>query len=142
MVVGETAFARHRLTNGNAGTINELAQRLCGLSIDDAAPGNNQRALAGANQRRRLFQRMTIGAIARDMPDAAGEERSGVCKSLGLYVLGQGQRDGPGLRRAGQHAHRFRQSRQQLFGPRDAIPVAADGLEGIIDGNILRMLGL
>ena len=49
------------------------------------------------------------------------------------------QRDGAGLGRRGQHAHRFGQRGQQLLGAIDAIPVPRHRPEAIVDRHVLGL---
>ena len=56
---------------------------------------------------------------------------------LRLNVLRQGKRYGTGIGWGGQDAHHFGQSGDQLFGSVDAVPVAADGFERVVDADIL-----
>jgi hypothetical protein len=68
--------------------------------------------------------------------------RSPIVEGLGLHVLRQGQGHRARLGRVGQDAHGRGQRRQQLLGPIDAIPVAAERLEAVVDREVLAALGL
>jgi hypothetical protein len=60
----------------------------------------------------------TSGSAGRaaHVPDAALEERLRPVVGLGLHVLRQRQRDGAGLHRVGEHAHRRERARDELLG--------------------------
>jgi hypothetical protein len=55
---------------------------------------------------------------------ALAEERLRHVERLRLHVLRQRERDGAGLRRRGEDAHRLRECGHDLFWPLDPIPVA------------------
>ncbi len=139
MIEAQTALTRHRLGNGHAGAVHQVAQRLRGSAVDDTATGDDQRPTAGADPLRRALERGAVSAVARNVPGALLEKPRRIRECLRLDVLGQRHGHGAGVRWTGQHAHRLWQRGQQLFGSIDAVPVAAGGLEAIVDGNVLRM---
>ena len=139
MIPAQAALAGHRLAHRNAGRVDELPQGFRGIRVDHAAAGYDHGVLAGADHLRGSPQGCSIGAIAHNVPDAPAKQFDRVVVSLGLHVLGQCQCDRAGLRRAGQHAHCLRQSRQQLVGPVNAIPILADRLEAVVDRQVLAV---
>ncbi len=142
MRIGQRSLARLRLADGDAGRVDESAQRVGGVAVEHAAAGDDERPRAGADRRRGLLQSIAIGARARDRPDARLEQRRRVVVGLGLHVLRQRQRDRAGLRRRRQHAHRFGQRRDDLLRPVDPIPVARHRLEAVVHRDVLRLARL
>ena len=140
--IGQRALAGLRLADGNAGRVDELPQRLRRVAVQHAAAGHDHRPRAAADQRRSVAQPFEIGARPGDGPDTRLEQRRGVVVCLRLHVLRQRQRHRAGLRRRGQHAHRFRQRRDDLFRPVDPIPVAGDRLEAVVHREVLRLARL
>src|SRR5690242_9747939 len=76
------------------------------------------------------------------MPDSLLEEGCRIVIRFGLYILWQCQCNGPCIGLTGEYAHGLWQRSEQLFRAHDAIPIAADRLEAIVDRNILAMLRL
>ena len=142
MIEAQAALASHRLAHRNAGLIYETLQRVCGLRVDDAATGDNQGMLAVAYPHCRLLQRVPVWPITLNVPGTPGEEGFWIGICLRLYVLREGQRDSAGFRGTGQYAHNLWERGQHLLRTRDAVPVAAHGLEAIVDRDILCVLGL
>ena len=140
IVVSQRALARLRLADRDAGALGEALQRIMRLAVVDAAAGDDQRLLAGADPLGRALDGGRISAVARDLPDALLEQEVGIIVGFGLRVLRQRQRDRARIRRRGQHAHGFRQRGDQLLGAVDAIPIARDRLEAVVDADVLRML--
>jgi len=142
VIVGQRALARLRLPDGDARLLDELAQHSRRVAVVHAAAGDDQRTLALPDPLRRLAQRGEVGAVARDVPDALAEERPRIVEGHRLHVLGQGQGHRAGVGGRSQHTHRFRQGGEQLLRAGDAIPVARDRLEAVVDRNVLRVLPL
>src|SRR6266571_5093152 len=90
----------------------------------------------------RLRGRSKSRPVALDMPEALAKESLRIGIGLRLNILGEGQGDSACFCRAGQHAHGLRERGQQLFRTCDAVPVAADRLEAIVNRNILSVFGL
>ncbi len=63
------------------------------------------------------------------------EERQRVVEGLGLDVLGEAEEGRPAACRVEHGGDRLRQRRDDLLGPRDAVPVANDGLVAVVDGE-------
>ena len=89
-----------------------------------------------------MFQRRTIGPIARDVPYPFPEERLRIFVGFGLHVFRQPDGHGAGLSRVGQYPHGLGQRRQQLIRPVDAVPVAANRFEAVVDRHILAVFRL
>ena len=140
MVVAQAAAAGERFAHRNAGLFGESAQRLGRLAVDHAATGDDQRALARADPFCRALQRRPIGTVARNSPDPLRKKRFRVVIRFCLHVLRQAHRHRPGLHRVGQHAHRRRQGSHQLVRSIDAVPVATERLEAVVDGDVLGVL--
>jgi hypothetical protein len=70
------------------------------------------------------------------VPDAALEQLGGVVEGLGLDVLGQGQGDGAGLGRVGQHPHGLQQGARELVGPVDPVPEPRHRPEGVVGADV------
>ncbi len=139
MVIGQGALAGLRLADRDSRVLDEAAQRVIRLAVMHAAAGDEQRLPAGADRRHRALEGADIRAVARDVPDAALEQRFGIGAGHRLHILGQAQRDRPGFRRRGEHAHGFGQRRDELLRAVDAVPVARDRPEAVVDGEILRV---
>ncbi len=139
---GQRALAGLGLGDGDARLLGERAQRIGRVGVVDAAAGDDQRRASAADQRERAPERARVGQRPADVPGARLEQLDREVEGLGLHVLRQAQRDRAGLRRVGQHAHRLEQRRPELLGPVDAIPVARDGLEGVVHRHVARPAGL
>src|SRR5258707_13234685 len=88
-----------------------------------------------------LLKRAPIWSIAWDVPQALVEERCGIRICLRLDILGEGQRDSTGFRRACQHTHSLGESGQHLLRTRNAIPVTTHRLEATVHRDILAVFG-
>ena len=137
-VIGQRALAGLGLGDRNTVSGDKAQQGLVGLAVVHAAAGDDERRPAGADPLGRLGEESPIRAHARNRPHAGLEEAGGIVVGFRLDVLRQAQRDRAGVGGRGQHAHRVRQRIDQLVGPIDAIPVAGDGAEAIVDGHVLR----
>jgi hypothetical protein len=73
------------------------------------------------------------------VPGPLGEELLGPVVRLGLYVLRQGEGDGAGGGRVGEDAHRGEGGGDQRLGPGDAVEVAGDGPQAVVDGDVARV---
>ncbi len=117
------------------------SERLRRLAVEHAAAGDDHRTLGVADPLGSRLKRCRVRPVARDGPDALGEQLHREVVRFGLHILGQRKGDGAGVRRAGQHAHGFGQRGDDLVRPVDAVPVAADRLEAVVDADVLGMLG-
>ncbi len=88
-----------------------------------------------------MRQEFFIATGARNDPDALAEKFFGEVEGFGLDVLWKAEGDGTGVGGRGEDAHGFGQGSEELLGALDAVPVAGDGLEAIVDGNILSGCG-
>ena len=111
----------------------------------DAAAGDDQRPdgvaddLGGPAQL--LDDRRAVGRCSCTV---ALEEAVRVVVRLGLDVLRQRDERRPAVRRVEHRGHGVRQRVHDLLGPGDAVPVAADRLERVVDGDrrIVEVLDL
>ena len=87
-------------------------------------------------------QQGRVRPLPRHDPDALLEQVRREVERLRLDVLGQRQRHGAGLGGRGEHPERARQRGQQLLRAVDAVPVATDGPEGVVDAHVLRLRAL
>jgi hypothetical protein len=66
-------------------------------------------------------------------PVALGEQLGRVVVGVRLDVLREGEDDGAGVDRVGEHPHGLWQGGQELLGPGDAVKKRATGPEGVVD---------
>ena len=137
MVEGQRTFACLRFANWDARRLRELRESFGGLRIDDSSTGDDQRILRGTNPFCGTLQETLVAAIARNQPNFLGEKLFREIERFSLDILRERDGDGSGFRRRSEDAHGFGKRGQQLLGTLDTIPVARDGLEAIVDGNIL-----
>jgi hypothetical protein len=133
---GALAGLGHR--DGNASRFGELLDCGAGVRIVHAATGDEQRALGGAQQRGGRAELFRPGRRSRHLIYALGKKMDRTVEGLGLHVLGQSDRDGTGLGRIREHAHGLGHGGEDLFRPVDAVPVARDRLEAVVDAGVLR----
>ena len=128
----------------NAVAFREAGQRFPGTGIFHTAAANNQRLAAGLNGRDRIRQLGGAGRAAIETMHAAHKERLRVIPGFALHILRQTESDGTGFRRIGQDAHRINAGAHQLFRTRNAVPVFADGPEGVVgaDAQVIALLNL
>ena len=138
------ALARKGLGDGNAAGFGETLHLLPRLRVVHPASRNEQRALRLLKESDRLLDPLPVRQPPFDPPGALLEKVHRIIIGLGLHVLGQGESYRSGIGRIGQHSHRFRQSRQQLFGTQNTIEEAAHRAEAVVDAHIgrYRMLEL
>ena len=72
---------------------------------------------------------------ARDAMDGLLEELDRIVVGFGLDVLGERDEGRAAARRIEHGGDRLRQRRDDLLGPRDAVPIARHRLEGVVDGD-------
>ena len=136
-VIGrDAALAGLRLRDADPRGLGEGAERLGGFAVEHAAAGDDQRLLAFADGCRGRLQRSHVGTVARDGPHAPLEQFHRVVERLGLHVLRQRERHGAGVGGRGQRAHGLHQRRHELLRTIDAIPVARDGTEAVVDRHV------
>ena len=140
VIEGQRALACLGLSHGNAGLLREPGQCLGCFAVEYAAARHNQRPAGRADPLGGDRQLTALGFGAGDVPDALLEHLFGIVERLGLYILRQRQGDGAGLGGRGQDAHGFGQRADQLIGPVDAVPVARNRLESVVDRDVLGVL--
>ena len=142
MIERKRTLARLRFSNRDARSLDEVSKSRGRLAIDHSAAGNYQRFLSRADALRRSLKQCAIGQRTRDVPHTLLKQLLGVIPRLSLHVLRQCQRNSTGFGGRTQNAHCFHQSEWKLIGPVDAIPVTRNGLECVVDRDVLRMFGL
>jgi len=142
VVPGERALPCLRLAHRNAGLRDELGECGRGFTHQHPASGNDERTTCLADGRDRALQREFVGLPPANQPHALMEELFRVVVGLCLNILRQGQRNGAAVRGRREDAHRLRQCGDELLRTVDAVPVAAHGLETIVDAGVLRAEGL
>lgn len=90
MVVTQTSFASHRLTDRDSGLFGKVEQGFRGFAVNDTATGDDERLVRCANPVGGLGEAGLIRAIASDMPDALFKQFSRIVKRFGLDILRQG----------------------------------------------------
>ena len=98
-------------------------------------PGHDHRAFGGAQQGRSLSHFGTVGRLAADAVDAPREERLGVVIGPALQVLRQTHEGRAAIGGVKHRGKGCRQRLQDLRGVSDAVPVAADRLEGVVQSQ-------
>ncbi len=132
VVVGERGLAGLGHPDGNTGLRGERRQLVGGRGVDDATAGDDHRTLGAGDQLGGAPQRAAVGTGPRHVPGALPEQRGREVPGFGLHILREGERDGTGVRRAGQGTHRLQECGRQLVGPVDPVPVLGDSLERIV----------
>ena len=136
MIERQRPLAGLGLRDGDSAAPDEPAQHLRRLGVDDAAARDEERLLGAPDQARRAVESRSVGQRPRDVPDTHLEKTVRIVVRLGLHVLGQGQRDGAGVRLAGQDPHRGNCRGDELLRPLDPVEVPRHRDEGIVDADI------
>ncbi|CAM5618902.1 hypothetical protein SFUMM280S_07069 [Streptomyces fumanus] len=102
-------------------------QRLLGGAVVDAAARDDQRPGGGPDRLRGVGQFQRVGGGAADPPDPVGEELLRPVGRLGLHVLRQRERHGPGLGRVGEHPHGVERGGDQCLGAGDPVGIRETG---------------
>lgn len=138
------ALAGLGFAEGDAGGLCEGPELLVGLRVTDAATADQNGPLGLLDDLRRVGQSGLGGGTALQTPDALLEEALGIVIGLALHVLRHGDADGAGVGGVRQHPESGDHGAHQLLRPDDAVPVAADGLEGVVggDGEVVGLLHL
>ena len=135
-VVGEQRrLARHRLDHGHAVLLGEAAQPRLGERVVHAAAGHDQRRLGAAQRLGGGRQLALVGALPARLVHDGLEQPHRVVVGLGLDVLRQPEEGRAAVGGVEQRGDRERQRLRDLRRARDAIPVARDGPEGVVDGD-------
>ena len=138
MITVNGTLAGLRVRHRDAGHGRKRAQLFRGLGVNGAATGNDEGTLGGADLSNSALEGGALNGRTAHVPHALGEEFDWPVVGLGLDVLGQGDRDGAGLGRVGQHAHTAEQRRDQLLGAVNTVEETGDGTERVIDGDVQR----
>ncbi len=114
------------------------------VRIMHPAPGHDHRAFGSTDHFDRAVQFVRIGMDAAAVPHARLKEAFGVVIRLGLHVLTEGKRDGATFCWIGHRAEGARQRGEDVFGPGDAVEIAADRSEAVVcaDRAIAEHFGL
>ena len=115
-----------------------------GLGIADAAAADHHGTLRLADGLGSVSQSGLGGGAALQTPYSLGKETHGIIIGLTLNVLRHGHADSAGVGGVGQHPEGVDHGAHQLLRPDDPVPVAADGLEGVVggDGEVVGLLHL
>ena len=129
--------ARLGVGHGDPGGLGELGQRLGGEGVVHPAAGDDHGPLGRTDRRDGRADVLLLGRRPADPPLPGGEELLGHLQRLGLHVLRERDRHGAGLGRVREHPHAVEQRREELLGPPDAVEVAADRPEDVVDGDVV-----
>ena len=100
IIISQRALAGLRFGHRDARQLDQQRQSVIGIAVMDAATGDDQWLLAGANPLRRPFYCIAVGSIARDLPDALFKEGGRVIVASALHILRQRQGSPRRCRRA------------------------------------------
>ena len=103
--------------------------------IMHAAAANDKRALRLPQDFRRRRERIAVGARAQNAMHGRTQKRQRAIERLGLRVLRQRQHGRAAIGRIEHRRHGLRQRRKQLVRIDNAIPIASDGAESVVDGR-------
>ena len=144
VVKGDLALAGLRFADGDIELFGKGEGRAPAFGIGHAAADNHHRLLCGFDQVGCRLRFPVGGQLAVDVPHALLQEIVGIVERFRLDVLRHGDADRAGVGGAGQNAHRIDAGGHQLFGALDAVPVFADGAEGVVRrrGNGVELLDL
>ena len=137
VVPGQDADAGLGVAHRDAGQLGELREFLVGVGVEDAAAGDDQRALRGADGLGGAADVLVVGVGAADPPLALGQELLGHVEGLGLDVLRQRDGDGAGLGRVRQDAQAVVERGEQLLGPGDPVKELGQRPERVVDGDVV-----
>ena len=137
MVIRQRTLARLRLAHRDAGEAGEFIERGCRAAVQHAPARHDQRAFGIPDHRYGARQQVAVRQRAGDMPHALAEQLLRVIPGFRLHVLRQRQGDRAGVGRRGEHAHGFRQGGDELVRSGDAVPVARDRFEAVVDADVL-----
>ena len=115
----------------------KVRKRIGGFGVEDAAARHDQGSARRPDPLGRPRKDLGLGPRPAHAPHPLLEERFRILEGLALHVLGQGQGHGAGVGRAREDAHRFEKGGHELLGTVDAVPVAGDRLEAVVDRNVL-----
>ena len=138
------AFAGLGFGERNIKALGKGLQGCVGRGVLDPAPADDQRLAFTRNDGLGVGQHRRGRQATVDAVHAFLQEVIRVIVGFGLNVLWQGQGDGAGFSRVGEHAHGLDGRAHQLLGTVDAIPVFTHGLECIVgaDAQVVELLDL
>jgi hypothetical protein len=136
VVVAQGALAGLGGRDRDAGGLHERLEGRLGLAVVDAAARDDQGRREPRTASTAAASSAGSGAGRRTCQIAVGEELLGPVVRLGLHVLRQGEGDGAGFDRVGEHAHRVEGGGDQRLGAGDPVEVAGDRAQGVVDGQV------
>ncbi len=144
VVVADRALPGDGLDQRDAVPLGEGRHLRLGQGVAHPAARDQKRPLGPLENVRCLGQTHPVGSGARHVVDDRVEEGSRVFDGDLLYVLRQGDEGRTAIGRVEHGGDCLRQRRDDLLGMGDAVPVADDGLEGVVhrDCRIVELLGL
>ena len=115
-----------------------------GTGVLHAPTRHDHRALGGFQKGCRLGNLKRVGRLTADAVDTARKERLRVVVSPALQILRQADEGGAAIGGVKHRGQGGGQGLQDLRRVRDAVPIAADGFEGVIHakGRVPEMLKL
>ena len=140
----DRALAGDRLGERNAMPLRECGERRLRARVADAAPGDDERLPRRFQELGGLCNTIVVRPRARDRVDRRLKESGRVVAGDFLHVLRQRDEGRPAFRGVEHDGDRLWQRSNDLLGMGDAIPIAADRLEGVVhrEARIAEMLDL
>ena len=135
MAVRQRRFSGLCFDDRNAMPFRKGRKRLAGFGIQHAAAGNDDRLCRCFEHRDRMGQFVRIGMQAARGPDFFVKEAFGIIIGFRLHILAERQRDRAAIGGIGQHLHGAAQRRDDLFGAGDAVEIARNRAEAVVDGH-------
>ena len=135
VVPGHRGLAGLGLADRDVVLLGEGLQRAGRLGVEHAAAGDDERALRAADGVGGDLDLAQARAGAAAVPFLGREELGRPVEGLGLHVLAEGERDRAAVGGVGHGGEGARERGQQLLGAGDAVEVAADRAEGVVDGH-------
>ena len=135
VVPGHRGLAGLGLADRDVVLLGEGLERAGRLGVEHAAAGDDQRPLRAADGVGGDLDLAQAGARAAAVPFLRREELGRPVVGLGLHVLAEGEGHRAALGGVGHRREGAGQRGEQLLGPHDAVEVAADRPEGVVDGH-------
>ncbi len=128
----------------NAVLLGKRRQLGAGLRVMDAAAGDDQRPPGVLEHGCGARHLAAIGTGTARLVHPPFEEALGIVIGFALGVLAERQERRPAIGRIEHRGDRLGQRLEDLLRPRDAVPIAGDGPERIVDGErwIMEVLDL
>ena len=127
-------------TEGNVEIFSEFPEGIPGFTVADTAAANEHRFLAGRDQICGAFHLIGIDPAAIHVPDTLLEEVFRIIVGFAFHILRHTDTNSTGIGRIGQNAHGMDHGCHHLFRTIDAVPIAADTLEGFVDGITVAII--